>query len=705
MDRARVRPARLGRALLRTTSGRGDGPARALVAWDRRAGTGAGETWDGVAERLVCGTPRRISVDVFDTVLSRRVVGDRSIFWITGTALAAEGSWAGSAADFVDARRKAARARPNGTLEEIYAEHPLASRCRPGTGPRAEAAAERQLGIPVEGSQLALRRLRDAGHDLVFVSDMHLSRPQLLACLVGVGIEVGADDLVISSEIGASKWDGSLFPLLKNGEPAIDWHIGNDLWSDVAMAERAGVRAMPLKVAEPTELEMLMEGPAGSVGAAIAGAARMGRWSAGQPDAVGAALRETGADVAGQCLIAFLLWIRDECRSSGISQVVFLARDGELPFRLALAMPADHWDGLELQYLQGSRRLWSVAAAAVIGVREWLRAGTADDSSFVRQDQHAIPWGSLLARITLTPEDLIDHPTLAALPLEQPLPPSHDRAWRSLLADQQIHERISSRASEQYENLRQYLLDGGISAGTMAVVDVGWRGQLAWHISTVLRAVTGDAPVHLHFGGVNVAPEASQIDIRRFAFDDSVTPPPFPDVVSCVETFTASGHARAHGLERDADGRVRLVLDHATPEMDTVQRRLLWEGALRVARSMPSRARLERWGLVDDELAARVRLVLSTFWLTPSSTHALAAAHLAAEVDDTNEGIHTIASPYRLRERADASRTWRQGSLRLTRPSVRYPLGLLLALRSAARRAASQLAARQHRGHSQEPTS
>ncbi len=698
MEGRGLRPARVARALLRSTSARGDAPARALVAWDRLAGTGTGETWDGIAERLVFGPPRGISVDVFDTVLSRRVVGDESIFWITGTALAADGSWAGTAADFVDARRDAARARPNGTLEQIYAERPLAGRCRSGAGPRAEAATERQLALPVEGSQEALRRLRDAGHHLVFVSDMHLSRPQLLACLVGVGLEVVADDLVISSEVQASKWDGTLFPLLRAGGSPVDWHIGNDLWSDVAMAERAGVRAMPLKVAEPTDLEALMAGPAGSVGAAIAGAARVARWSDGPSDAVASALRETGADVAGQCLTAFLLWIRDECRSAEINQVVFLARDGELPFRMALAMPADHWDGLELQYLQGSRRLWSVAAAAVIGVEEWLRAGTAESSSFVRQDQHLIPWGSLLARVTLTSDDLGCHPALADLPPTEPLPPSHDGAWRALLADEEVQAQISSRAAEQYDNLRQYLLDGGVRAGRMAVVDVGWRGQLAWHISTVLRAITGDAPVHLHFGGVNVAPEASQVDIRRFALDDSVVPAPFADVISCVETFTASGHARAHSLERDPDGAVRLVLDRSSPAMDTVERRVLWEGAIRVARTMPSRARLERWGLVDDSLAERVRRVLSEFWLTPSPVHALAAAHLAAEIDDAGDGIHIIASPYRLRERADASRTWRQGSLRLTSPGVRYPLGVLLALRSALRRVAGRLSARRHRG-------
>ncbi len=686
MARSPLHPAELTRTVLCRNAARGDVATRALLALDRLTGTGAGVTWDGVADRLVDQPPCRISVDVFDTVLSRRVVGDDAVFWMTGAALLADGSWTGSPGDFVEARRAAARAQPNGTLEQIYAAPPLASRCAPGAGPCAEAAAEHRLIIPVHGAERGLQRLQAAGHDLVFVSDMHLSRQHLLACLARFGLDVSAHELVISSEVRASKWDGTLFPLLRAGSPPVQWHIGNDLWSDVAMAERAGVRAMPLKAAEPTALEALMADAPGSIGAVIAGAARIARWGSEPAEPVPSALRETGADVAGQCLTAFLLWIREECAAAGIDQLVFLARDGELPFQMARTMPSDHWEGFELQYLQGSRRLWSMAAAAVIGVDEWLRAGTSDDSSFVRQDQHAIPWSSLLGRIGLTVADLGGHTVLADLSPDRPLPRPCDRAWRALLADESIQEQISARAAAQYANLRQHLLDEGTTRGRIAVVDVGWRGQLAWHVSAVVRAVTGHEPVHLHFGGVNVAPEAARVDIRRYALDDSVAPLPFPDIVSCVEAFTASGHPRAHTLEADGGGGVRPVFDRATPEVDTVHRRLLWEGALDVARSMPPRSQLERWGLTDDGLPERVRLVLRTFWLTPSPAQALAAAHLAGEADDAGDGIGTIASPYRLRNRSSASRMWRQGSLRLTSPVLRHPIRLLLAARSALRR-------------------
>jgi hypothetical protein len=150
-----------------------------------------------------------------------------------------------------------------------------------------------------------------------------------------------------------------------------------------------------------------------------------------------------------------------------------------------------------------------------------------------------------------------------------------------------------------------------------------------------------------------------------------------------VETFTASGHARARALERDPGGNVRVVYAEASAEMDTAERRLLWKAAVAVAGNMPSRAEMRQWPPVDDHVAEGVRAVLSAFWLAPSPTHALAAANLAAEVDDVGVGIEVVASPYRLRGLGTASRTWRHGSLRLTPPWLRHPLRLLFALRAA----------------------
>lgn len=645
--------------------------------------------WEDATALLVTSEPVGVSVDVFDTVLTRRVVGDDTLWWIVGTAMVGEGAWSGDASSFVHARRQASRLSAEATLDDIYDQAVLSDRCCRVRGPALESRVERELALPVHGAREALERLRKAGHRLTFVSDMHLSEAHLAACLAAHGLSGPEDGLVISSTVGAAKWTGMLFPVLRREAPGqLQWHIGNDLWADVAMAERAGVRALPLRSAEPTLLERCMAGSPGSVGAALASAALRVRVRGPREGRADAALWEVGADVAGQCLAAFLLWVRGQCDQTGAQQVLFLARDGELPLRMAEAMPEDHWQGRRLTYVHGSRRLWSLAAAAALGVDAWLAAGTADSAAFLRQDENRIPWASLLGRVGLVPADLDAHPSLRDLSPDEVLPTSKTSAWLAMLEDVDTRLLLERRAKRQYADLCEHLEGLGIPATRLAVVDVGWRGQLAWHVSAVLRGFTGFEPVHLHFGGVDVAVEQTKaIDVRRFAVDDSRAPLPFPDIISCVETMTASGGQRARSLERGPDGEVQLVFAPALPEMDTEHRRLMWHSAVEVAREMPSRVLLDDWGLHTDELDRHVRHVLTEFWLRPTRVHAIAGQHLAAEVDDSGAGVHPVARPYGLLDRGrPGMRTWRQGSLRLTSPLLTTPLALLLPMLDRRRR-------------------
>lgn len=659
----------------RTLSSRAALATRLLVQVDRRLDTGRHRTWDEVAQALSGMRPTDITVDVFDTVLVRRVAGDDSLWWIVATSLIATGGWRASPEAFIAARRAAALAAPADGLELLYARVELAN-LRTSTGAATESSIEAELAVAVPGAATALGFLRAAGHEITFLSDMHLHDDALRRSLSEHGLASPQDRLVISSTVGASKSSGTLFPALTREPTGPSWHIGNDPWSDVAMAERAGVRALPIRSAEASAVEKIMMTRPGSVASALAAAARQVRTRHVPSNPAEASLREVGADVAGQCLGAFLFWVRAECRRSSIKQVCFLARDGELPLRMARAMPSDHWDDVGLHYLQGSRRLWSAAAAHVLGVDQWLEAGTGKESGFLRQNEHVLPWRSLLVRALLTAEDLADHPALIGVNGDRPLPLHLHQEWRELLRDPRLQSRLAARAAEQYRNLREILLAEGVGSAPMALVDVGWTGQLAWQVSAVIREVTGHEPLHLHFGGVNVADGLDGLVVRRFAVDNTRAPLPFDEVISCVETLTASGAARARSTFRPVGGPSELVMDDANPLMDTEERRLMWSAAVEVASALPDRATLDRWGLHEEGLAEQVCQVLTVFWTAPARRHAQAGARLASEVDDDGIGVHRVATAYRLREfigDADSStRTWRQGSLRLTGRPMRW---------------------------------
>jgi FMN phosphatase YigB (HAD superfamily) len=658
--------------------------SRALVRWDRWTGHGSDPTWAGLVDEVLTRRPEVVTVDIFDTILVRTLVGQDNFHHAVGTALVERGLWEGSVEDFVRARRTAARATSCATIDQIYDEPPLAEGARPGAA-SVEARLELVSSSEVPGAVAGLDRLRRRGIDVTFLSDMHLDHDTLWAALATRGLARPGDRLVVSCEQGVDKRSGRLHELVRaEGRRVV--HLGNDLWHDVAMAEQAGIDALALCAANPTPFEALMASRTGSTGAAVAGAARRARLAHRSADALQDRRILLGADVAGQVLTAFLLWVREQCRDEGIVDVAFLARDGELPLRMARAMPSDHWEGVTLRYLHCTRRAWTLAAAAVVGAEEWIRMGTLDEGSFLHQSRRRLPFSSLLERVALSPRDLQGHPTLRRLDPARPLPADLDDDFAALLADPEVRATIEAAARDDLALIIEHLAAEGITGQPLALVDVGWRGQLAWVLSSVIRQATGQEPVHLHFGGANVAPGVDEVvDIRRFAMDDSVAPLPFDRPVSCLETFTGSGRPRATGFRRSADGRVELDFDRPVPEAGGPAREELWRAAEACAGFLPARSELQRWGLADSSLDAEARRVLTRFWTAPERIDADALRPLGFEADDAGTVIDRLATPYRLGEFVlpgpRPTRQWQQGSLRLTPEPLRAALKGYFALR------------------------
>jgi FMN phosphatase YigB (HAD superfamily)/glycosyltransferase involved in cell wall biosynthesis len=676
---AREAARRIGR---RSTLG-----PKLLVRLDRRWHTGRDRRIGAAVDAALAERPEVVSVDVFDTVLTRRLLDAEDVWWAVGAELARDGRTAAAPDTFVSARRAVAARRPTASLHELASEPAIAAAFGADVAD-LEHAAEAALLTPVPGAAEALQRLRDAGVAIVFVSDMHLAPDELWKALEAGGLATDLDDLVVSSDVGASKSSGALFEVLEPQRRRVV-HLGNDLWSDVAMAAPAGIRGIAVRAAEPTRAEATMRSRPGSVGTAVAAAARLARLGQDPAGPLDAAVIETGA-VAGQCFTAFLLWAREQCDREGITDVGFLARDGELPLRMAQALPADHRDGFELHYVEvAARRAWTVAAAASLGIDAWMAVGDADDRAFLHTSRHLVPFGSLLRRVALGPDDLVGHASLAGLDPTEPLPAELAGAWRALLADPAIRAAILERANEQRDLLAEHLRGLRLADRRLALVDVGWRGQLAWMMSAVLRDVTGAEPVHLHFGGANVAAGLEGADIRRFAVDDSVAPLPFPEMVAAVEMFTASGAPRVVGLQRDDAGRVEPIYEPGLPEVANAARTRLWDTAIATAAALPRRADLDRWGLDAGSLPDEVRAVLTEVWTDPEQAQALAAAQLVHEVDDAGTVLGPVAAPYRLGEfvgqRHVAPRQWREGSLALTPPVTRTAVQAALALRDRVR--------------------
>ncbi|MEM8924440.1 MAG: HAD family hydrolase [Actinomycetota bacterium] len=530
-------------------------------------------SWSRLAALVEALRPHHLSVDVFDTCVVRDLLGDHAI--------------------------------------ERVADLRAGVRGTPGRRETAEKLEER-LCRPVPEVVSSLQRIRAAGTTVRFVSDTERSSASLIAMLSGLGIFAEGDDLVSSDEWGATKARGDLLPLVWSKELAageVVWHIGDHLWSDVAMAEQAGIRAFHVAGAVPTRYERIMAGDPTTAGPAVAAAARRARLAieaerSAVADARNRRIEVLGADIAGQVLGAFLLWLADKVRTERLSHLVFLARDGELPLLMARAMPDDHWD-VPLTYAHCSRRSWAVAG-----------------------------------------------------------------------------DPTTEEGAERRARIVDYLHGLNLRPGRIGVVDVGWSGGLASLISPLVAEVTGQPPLHLHFGGTQTTPEVeAKIDVARFAMDGGDLAHTLLSPVVCVETLTASGKARVTHYERQADNTVAPVFARRTVAVDNPDRELLWDGALRVAKAFPSRAELAEFGCTDNTLQAETVEVLRQWWHHPTRKEADAMTGLGFESDDDGRLISPLLAPYSVRQLWSATplaRQWRHGSAVISPWPVSKLLRLLL---------------------------
>ena len=613
-------------------------------------------TWPEFAALVARDRPVEVSVDVYDTCLIRDLAGGRPI-------------------------------------EEAILHRSATGPDTVSAGDHAEAL-EWEVCRPVPGARQALATIRAVVGAITFVSDTDRSAALLTELLRDHDLFVDGDRLFASCEEGATKSDGDLFARIwPDADPRTVWHLGNNPWADGTMAAAAGLRPYHLAEADLDRYESIMARSATSEGPVIAGAARRARLEVIANERSGALgdrqarARVVGAGVGGQVLSAFNLWLGHQARSFDLAGLGYLARDGELPLRMARAMPPDHWSGIDLRYLHCSRVSWGLASASAVGVDAWLRAGRSDACAFLLTQRHDVPISSLLARVGLTPEDLgrlgQQHRSLAGRPMEAALPAEADGEWQDLLGDDRVAELIEQRSEVRRSLVIDYLAGEQVLERRMGLVDVGWRGRLAWHISSVLRSVDAPDPVHLHFGGDKVIDEVDRaITIRRFAFQGDgaggggQNGPAVASPVVCVETLTASGKPRVVEYRRRDDGSVDLVYSSTTGDNVAADgdRADLWHGALAVAAALPARTTLTGWGVRRTDLDAEVRCVLARWWNAPATDEVASIAHIQFEHDEAGSSFHPLAAPYSWEEvarGAGSRRAWVRGSEVMTPWSIR----------------------------------
>ncbi|MBX7199651.1 MAG: HAD family hydrolase [Rhodospirillaceae bacterium] len=200
------------------------------------------------ADSLRKGSLKVLSIDIFDTLLWRRVPEPADVFLMLGGDLKAAGRLAPgiTAVAFAEARRageRAAREKVQAVtgyrevkLPDIYAAMPgqlFAGSFDPAA---AEVACEQRLLTHDHALAALMDVARAAGAKAILVSDTYFTVAEIKALLAAAGMRSAFDHLYVSCETGKPKYRDLFDVVLKDMgvAPAEMLHIGDSYEADVA---------------------------------------------------------------------------------------------------------------------------------------------------------------------------------------------------------------------------------------------------------------------------------------------------------------------------------------------------------------------------------------------------------------------------------------------------------------------------------------
>ena len=510
---------------------------------------------DGVDERAAAlaaleractsGSVELLSLDVFDTVILRRVARPVDAFFVLGSRLREQGTLPGAATagSFARMRRVAedsarTRAASDGrsveiALADVYAEFTELSDTERAHLVDEELRVEGALCF-VDPDVVALTRAAaDAGVAIALVSDTYFSAAHL-DYLLGGRIDVAAHAVFASSDHGVGKGSG-LFDIVLDAldvEAARTVHVGDNEYADVAAAEHHGIRAFHLPRV-PDVLRALMESeglalPAPEHPAVVPpvidaargdhglSALRVRAASHARSVADDELLpyRELGATVLGPVFVGFAEWVAREAAALGARRVYCLMREGALLAPLIRDVAATIGVDLDARPLWISRQVAAVAALGEIdepSVRALL----------VRQ---RTPTARDLAATLGVPVRAIASRGTADIPLDDVL--LANRVVARIVHDDRLRRRIAAEAAEKRRRLGAYL-SGVVDPGDeeIVIVDLGWNATIQRGLDQALARMGDPRSTHGRYLATTREVSAHALDglrARGFLVDQGV---------------------------------------------------------------------------------------------------------------------------------------------------------------------------------------
>ncbi len=444
-----------------------------------------------------------------------------------------------------------------------------------------EVRLEERALSAMPGVAQTLATLKDAGHRLIFVSDMYLRAHHLWRFLKGVGLARFFDAGYVSNDAGLRKATGRLFPWVLESE-AISRNellfVGDDIEADVVQPKRHGIKAV--LIADAPELARR-----GRLQALERLSKAQTTWceafvhelmpeahDSDRPEHIHEALGRTLAPG----LVAFVMETVELARLEGARRIFFLAREGltflRIYARLRRAGVFGHEDVPEARYLFVSRASTILPSMRSLSWSELSRFWRQYPNQSLRR---------LLKNLGLNESPFVEKGAeLGLTDADRPLgPPDQDLPFAAFLASRDVHAAFLAARDVSRSALRTYLGQTGLWGEQRVVLaDIGWKGSMQDNLARAFEAETGAPELVGHYVGLAQRGEATGRS-RKVGFLADCQRPDLDEVdlfrnTAIYEMATQASHGttRRYGPHPHVQGRVVPVLElHEVERENTAQ--------------------------------------------------------------------------------------------------------------------------------------
>lgn len=620
-----------------------------------------------------------VTIDAFDTLITRSVFRPIDVFSICGIALRERSMIRVEPSAWRDLRHHAEseiarRHHPREVrLEEIYDE---LVRINAILAPDKDAACEterdveRSLSRPIAATIQAVNtRVSRSGTSIV-LSDTYLSSETVSELLQQAGLNLPRSAVLTSSDSGNTKRSGALFRAVRPrlaGNTETPVHVGDNFVADVRQARRAGMHVAPYVAGAPSRYEkrlfQSLEAP-GLLGTVIAGSARATRLGRRLASAHEQAIWDLSANVTGPLLFAFVAWTLREAISRGLRTLYFLSRDGEILLRIAQELQPSLPVPIECRYLYVSRQSVHLPGVCQLGApeREWV-LDNATHNSLVY----------FLARLDIEIDEFVPAlPAASPLRLVDPhrrMTPEDVAAMTDALDCEAVQALILERAARRRAICLDYMKGEGLLApGPIGIVDIGWKGRLQRSLCRAAETLEPDFANRLH--GFYIDLDRRPADAGSLATFSALCPTDRFSWASrgpLFEIFCAAHHGTVKRYRRAGGTVVPVLASESNPEAEEWGLTVQQDAVVAFAREAVHGLGLARLDplLHVEPMAYAALEVVRTFVGRPSRAEAEAFGQFTHSYDEQHSTVEQMAGrvdfrPHALLKRLGPAYRWRR---------------------------------------------